>query len=77
MLSIFFFQHKVTVSGLALDETGDFVASCSDDGVVSVSGLYSDEYNQMFNLDQPVKVICKKKLFTIFYAVQIKIRLNS
>ena len=44
------------MTSIALDETGEYITSCSDDGVVAVSGLYSDEHNQTFNLDQPVKV---------------------
>ena len=51
-----FFQHDTTVTSIIVDETGEYVASCSDDGLVIISGLYSDENNQVLQVDQPVKV---------------------
>ena len=44
------------MTSIIVDETGEYVASCSDDGLVIISGLYSDENNQVLQVDQPVKV---------------------
>lgn len=35
--------HSATVNELAIDDTGEFIASCSDDGKVCINGLYTAE----------------------------------
>jgi len=35
--------HTTTINELSVDEGGEYIASCSDDGKVCVSGLYSSE----------------------------------
>nr|CAB3267642.1 Vacuolar protein sorting-associated protein 41 [Phallusia mammillata] len=59
-----FTSHSTTVTGIALDEPGEHVASCSDDGIVSVSGLLSDAHNQLLTLDQPVKAVALEPGYT-------------
>ncbi|XP_048755315.1 vacuolar protein sorting-associated protein 41 homolog isoform X2 [Ostrea edulis] len=49
--------HTTTVNQLSIDDNGDHVASCSDDGRVMISGLYSADNNQSINFDRPVKAV--------------------
>jgi len=51
-----FAHHSASVTGITLDGAGEFVASCSDDGLVVVSGLYTEDQNQIIKVDRPVKV---------------------
>ncbi|XP_076806786.1 vacuolar protein sorting-associated protein 41 homolog isoform X1 [Clavelina lepadiformis] len=52
-----FSPHTTTVTSIALDDTGEYVASCSDDGLVSVISLYNDDYSQVITLDKPAKSV--------------------
>ncbi|XP_061193823.1 vacuolar protein sorting-associated protein 41 homolog isoform X5 [Saccostrea echinata] len=49
--------HTTTVNQLSIDDNGDHIASCSDDGRVMISGLYTSENNQTVNFDRPVKAV--------------------
>ena len=42
---------------VSVDHAGEFYASCSDDGRVVVTGLYSDDHTLNFSMDQPVASI--------------------
>lgn len=53
MLSL---QHNTQVTAISLDESGEYIASSSDDGHVVVTGLYSGDHNIKINVDKPVKV---------------------
>ena len=39
-----------------MDVSGEYVASSSDDGVVYISGLYTDEDNVKLQVNRPIKV---------------------
>lgn len=49
--------HTTTVNQISIDENGDFIGSCSDDGRVIIHGLYSSDYNMNISFDCPVKAI--------------------
>ncbi|XP_045167945.2 vacuolar protein sorting-associated protein 41 homolog isoform X2 [Mercenaria mercenaria] len=49
--------HTTTVNQISVDDNGDYIASCSDDGKVNIFGLYSSEDNQVVNFDRPVKSV--------------------
>ncbi|CAH1788445.1 unnamed protein product [Owenia fusiformis] len=49
--------HQTTVNQMSIDENGDFLASCSDDGRVVINGLYTNDNNQVLNFDRPVKAV--------------------
>ncbi|XP_078322202.1 vacuolar protein sorting-associated protein 41 homolog isoform X2 [Crassostrea virginica] len=49
--------HTTTVNQLSIDDSGDFIASCSDDGRVLINGLYTADNNQSINFDRPVKAV--------------------
>ncbi|XP_048239189.1 vacuolar protein sorting-associated protein 41 homolog [Haliotis rufescens] len=49
--------HTTTINQISIDDKGDFVASCSDDGKVIISGLYASENNQCVTFDRPVKAV--------------------
>lgn len=49
--------HTVAVNEISIDQKGDFIASCSDDGKVFIYGLYNRENNHNMNLGRLVKSI--------------------
>eukprot|EP00092_Neocalanus_flemingeri_P033946 GFUD01036912.1.p1 GENE.GFUD01036912.1~~GFUD01036912.1.p1 ORF type:complete len:874 (+),score=241.55 GFUD01036912.1:57-2678(+) len=49
--------HTITVNQVSVDHAGEYYASCSDDGRVVVTGLYTDENTHNFNMEKPVKSI--------------------
>ncbi|CAG0885065.1 unnamed protein product [Darwinula stevensoni] len=55
--------HATSINHLSLDEHGDFIASCSDDGKVAIHCLYSEESSMVLNLDRPVKSIAIDPLY--------------
>lgn len=52
-----FTSHNTQVTAISLDESGEYIASCSDDGHVVVTGLYSTDHNMKVNVDKPVKAV--------------------
>ena len=44
----------MAVSQISVDHAGEFVASCSTDGRVILTGLYSSEYNYSMNTGKPI-----------------------
>jgi len=46
--------HTITVNQVSVDHAGEFYASCSDDGRVVITGLYSDDHTVDTSLDRPV-----------------------
>ncbi|XP_024396785.1 vacuolar protein sorting-associated protein 41 homolog [Physcomitrium patens] len=48
--------HTATVNEVSFDSDGEYVGSCSDDGTVVISSLYSDE-REKFEYHRPVKAI--------------------
>ncbi|XP_039266626.2 vacuolar protein sorting-associated protein 41 homolog isoform X1 [Styela clava] len=59
-----FESHNTQVTGISLDEGGEYLASCSDDGKVVVVGLYSDTENISINVDRPVKSVALDPSFS-------------
>ncbi|KAK9800354.1 hypothetical protein WJX73_009236 [Symbiochloris irregularis] len=51
-----FAAHKATVNDISFDDEAEYIASCSDDGSVSISGLYTEEA-AVFKYHRPVKTI--------------------
>lgn len=49
--------HMVSVNMISVDEKGEHIATCSDDGMAIINGLYTDENNQKLNIGQAVKSI--------------------
>jgi len=47
-------SHSVRVNQVSIDHAGEFYASCSNDGRVVVTGLYTDDNTHNFQLDKPV-----------------------
>ncbi|XP_028395633.1 vacuolar protein sorting-associated protein 41 homolog [Dendronephthya gigantea] len=50
-------SHTTTVNQISIDNNGDYIASCSDDGRVVINGLYSSENNFQQSFDTPVKAV--------------------
>ena len=55
--------HSTTINALSIDEHGDYVASCSDDGQVVINGLYSTDHNTKSGHDFPVRSVALDPLF--------------
>ncbi|XP_064614137.1 vacuolar protein sorting-associated protein 41 homolog [Liolophura sinensis] len=55
--------HTTTVNQISIDDAGDFMASCSDDGRVVITGLYTESNNQTVNFDRPIKAVAVDPLF--------------
>ncbi|XP_052801970.1 vacuolar protein sorting-associated protein 41 homolog isoform X2 [Mya arenaria] len=49
--------HTCTVNQISVDDNGDYIASCSDDGKVRITGLYESDHDQIVNFDRPVKSV--------------------
>ncbi|XP_041366904.1 vacuolar protein sorting-associated protein 41 homolog [Gigantopelta aegis] len=49
--------HTTTVNEISIDDNGEYLASCSDDGRVVITGLYATENNQTVMFDRPVKAV--------------------
>ncbi|PSN43945.1 hypothetical protein C0J52_03761 [Blattella germanica] len=49
--------HTVVVNQISIDQNGDFIASCSDDGKVFIYGLYSTENNHNISIGRLIKSI--------------------
>lgn len=47
----------VTVNMISVDAKGEHIATCSDDGMAFINGLYTDENDQKLNIGQAVKSI--------------------
>lgn len=58
-----FQSHTTTVNQISIDANGDYIASCSDDGVVSINGLYTSEFNTKSCHDFPVRSVALDPLF--------------
>ncbi|XP_018795192.1 PREDICTED: vacuolar protein sorting-associated protein 41 homolog [Bactrocera latifrons] len=51
------FSHTVAVNHIDVDAKAEYVATCSDDGKVNITGLFSDENNQNLNLGKSIKAV--------------------
>lgn len=55
--------HSVSVNKITMDERGDFIASCSDDGYIHICGLYTTENDYDLNIGRLVKSIAIDPLY--------------
>lgn len=42
---------------ISIEPAGEYIASCSDDGRVVITGLYNNEEDQIFSFDRPVRAV--------------------
>ncbi|GAB6021658.1 Vacuolar protein sorting-associated protein 41 [Chamberlinius hualienensis] len=49
--------HTTTVNQISIDQNGDHIASCSDEGRVVINGLYGHENDINITFDRPIKSI--------------------
>lgn len=49
--------HILSVNKISVDNKGEHIATCSDDGMIIISGLYSDENNQKLNVGKGIKAV--------------------
>lgn len=49
--------HSVGVNQICIDQSGEFIATCSDDGKVFVHGLFSKEDSLHINVGRLVKTV--------------------
>jgi len=66
-----FARHNACVTGIGLDKSAEYVVSCSDDGLVVISGLYSDEHNQIIKVDRSVKSVALDPYYSTSSSKQI------
>lgn len=50
-------SHTTIVHQISIESNGEYVASCSGDGRVSVNGLYTAENNVQHSFDCPIKAV--------------------
>ena len=55
--------HSVAVSQISVDHAGEFVASCSTDGRVMITGLYTNEFNHTLNTGKPIHAVALDPIF--------------
>ncbi|KAL0275469.1 UNVERIFIED_CONTAM: hypothetical protein PYX00_003307 [Menopon gallinae] len=49
--------HSVSINKISIDERGDYIASCSDDGIVHISGLYTSDGDHDVTIGRLVKSV--------------------
>lgn len=52
-----FAKHMVSLNQISVDAKGEFVASCSDEGLVTVNGIFTTDNDHNFTLPHPVRCI--------------------
>lgn len=52
-----FQTHVVSVNQISVDLKGEFIATCSDDRVVFVHGIYTEDNQQKLTMNQNVKSV--------------------
>lgn len=50
-------NHMISVNTISIDDKGEFIASCSDDGMIHINGLYMNDSNQHFNMACAIKYV--------------------
>ncbi|XP_030754784.1 vacuolar protein sorting-associated protein 41 homolog [Sitophilus oryzae] len=56
--------HSVSVNQIAIDQNGEYIGTCSDDGRVYVYGLFSRESNYNLNVGRLVKTVALDPYFS-------------
>nr|XP_019538216.2 vacuolar protein sorting-associated protein 41 homolog [Aedes albopictus] len=49
--------HTLSVNKISVDSKGEHIATCSDDGMIIIDGLCTDENNQKLKLDKAIKAV--------------------
>lgn len=52
-----FTMHITAVNHISIDNSAEYIASCSEDGNVIINGLYTSDSNQVVNFDRPVRAV--------------------
>lgn len=55
--------HMVSVNQISIDDKGEFIGTCSDDGTVVISGFYTDENNQKMKMGRAVRTIALDPMY--------------
>ncbi|KAL1502552.1 hypothetical protein ABEB36_007677 [Hypothenemus hampei] len=55
--------HSVSVNQISIDNNGEYIATCSDDGRVFIYGLFSNENNYNLNVARLVKTVALDPYF--------------
>uniref|UniRef100_A0A1L8DVT6 Vacuolar protein sorting-associated protein 41 homolog n=1 Tax=Nyssomyia neivai TaxID=330878 RepID=A0A1L8DVT6_9DIPT len=56
-------HHMVAVNQISVDGKGEHIGTCSDDGMVIISGLCTNENNQKLNIGKAVRSFCLDPLY--------------
>uniref|UniRef100_A0A1Q3FE53 Vacuolar protein sorting-associated protein 41 homolog n=1 Tax=Culex tarsalis TaxID=7177 RepID=A0A1Q3FE53_CULTA len=49
--------HIISVNKISVDSKGEYIGTCSDDGMAIINGLYTDENNQKLNVGKVIKAV--------------------
>ncbi|KAG8177167.1 hypothetical protein JTE90_021761 [Oedothorax gibbosus] len=49
--------HVTTVNQISIEDKGDYLASCSNDGKVAIHGLYATDLNTSVTIERPVRSV--------------------
>jgi vacuolar protein sorting-associated protein 41 len=50
-------SHMVSVNGISMDLKGEYIGTCSDDGLILINGLYTNDNDMKLNIGKPVKCL--------------------
>lgn len=50
-------NHMISINSISVDSKGEFIASCSDDGMIHINGLYTNDSNLHLNLGVAIKYV--------------------
>ncbi|UJR09415.1 hypothetical protein I4U23_013656 [Adineta vaga] len=56
--------HTYPVNAISIDDNGDYIASCCQEGKVKISGLFSKNDDQLNVFSRPIKAVCLDPNFT-------------
>lgn len=49
--------HILSVNKISVDSKGEYIGTCSDDGMAIINGLYTDENNQKLNVGKVIRAV--------------------
>ncbi|CAF1302705.1 unnamed protein product [Adineta steineri] len=50
--------HTYPVNAISIDDNGDYIGSCCQEGKVKISGLFSKNEDQLHTFPRPIKAVC-------------------
>ncbi|CAF4220284.1 unnamed protein product, partial [Rotaria sp. Silwood2] len=50
--------HTYPVNAISIDDNGDFIGSCCQEGKVKISGLFSKNDDQLITFTRPIRAVC-------------------